>query len=102
MACVAINAIVNITTDARVVEISRNVVPVANGALKHRVGGRRAGVANRANAACGVVAMRHVEPGMGKLPIQPITRRGVARGARGSGDSGDGSVGGRVIWYAPA
>ena len=80
------------------VEISRNVVPVADGALKHRVR-RSAGVAIEAIA---VVVVKLVEPGMGKLPIQPITRRGVARGARGSGDSGDGSVGGRVIWYAPA
>ena len=98
MACVAVNTVVNITTDFRVAEISRNVVPVANGALKHRVG-RPAGVAIEAIA---VVVVKLVEPGVGKLPIQPITRRGVARGARGRGDPGNGSVGGRVIWHNAA
>jgi len=98
MACVAIHTVVNIATDARVFEIGRNVVPVAKGALKHRVG-RSTGVAIEAIA---VVVVKLVEPGVGKLPIQPITRRGVARGARGKGDPSDGSVGGRVIWHNAA
>src|SRR5215469_1443715 len=37
MALVAINAVVYVTTDARVVEIGGVVVPVANGALELRI-----------------------------------------------------------------
>jgi len=99
MAGIAVNTVVHIPPDVRVIEIGCIVVPMATCALERRIGRRGVRMAIRANTGCIAVVCGEVT--VSKRRPQPI-RRGVARRASGWDDSDDGGVGSSVIGYCPA